>query len=400
VSDLPRPLPWERTTDWTKMASEPPPDPKVLEPMRKADREFSALSIRGLLAKEEQRLEEGARYVPTGWPRLDTALGGGLLIPSLTVLGSGPKAFKSTFAQIIATRHVEARGAVYYIDVENGRHRFLRRMLCRQAELGSQAVAAAMKDHRSGVFHSKEAVERWRKAKVWLSDILGGGLHVEFRPPKDLEGRVAAARRAAGDRPLLVVIDSLQKLASITDDRRAEIDRRVRLFERLRHDYDAAFLVVSEIKRDLRGGYTAHGSAFKESGGIEYAADLAMTLERPGADDDKEAPASLRIEFARDGDEDPRGDVASYRPIRPFLGLEEIDPVERRCKRRGPAAEKAEAARDFLAQRLNGAAVAKDELVKEAAEEKIACRSTLFTAAKAMKLVDVTVGLKPGWRMP
>jgi hypothetical protein len=41
-------------------------------------------------------------------------------------------------------------------------------------------------------------------------------------------------------------------------------------------------------------------AAFTELGGIEYAADLAMTLTRPTADEDATARATLRIEPARD----------------------------------------------------------------------------------------------------
>ena len=84
-------------------------------------------------------------------------------------------------------------------------------------------------------------------------------------------------------------------------------------------------LLISEIKRDQRGQYTAHEAAFKESGGIEYAADLALTLTRPTADDAGEPFSTVRVELARDCDEDPRGTVAAYRPLFPFHGLEEVE---------------------------------------------------------------------------
>ena len=38
-------------------------------------------------------------------------------------------------------------------------------------------------------------------------------------------------------------------------------------------------------------------------------------------------PATMRVELARETDEDPRGNVASFRPLRPWYGLEELDPV-------------------------------------------------------------------------
>ena len=92
--------------------------------------------------------------------------------------------------------------------------------------------------------------------------------------------------------------------------------------------------LISEIKRDQKGRYTPHEAAFKESGGIEYAADLAMTLTRPTADEAAEASSTLRVELARDCDDDPRGAVAAYRPLFPFHGLEEVEPEMRQPRTR------------------------------------------------------------------
>jgi len=217
---------------------------------------------------------------------------------------------------------------VYYLDLENGRRRFLRRLLCRRARLGGGQVAAALPAQRAGLFDSRAEVTRWAEAKRWVQDTLSPGFLAEFTPPHDLAARVRVVRARAADRPLLLVIDSLQKLPMDLDDRRAGVDSWVRLLERLRHEHDAAVLLISEIRRDQRGGYTPHEAAFKESGGIEYAADLAMTLTRPTAEQESEMCSTLRVELARDCDDDPRGAVAAYRPVFPFYGLEEVDPAK------------------------------------------------------------------------
>jgi hypothetical protein len=193
-------------------------------------------------------------------------------------------------------------------------------------------VAAALRAQRAGAFDSWAETERWNAAKRWVQENLSRGFLVEFTPPRDFAARVAAARAKAGGRPLLLVIDSLQKLPMDLGDRRAGVDAWIRLLERLRHEHDAAVLLISEIKRDQRGQYTAHEAAFKESGGIEYAADLALTLTRPAADEGGEAASTLHVELARDCDEDPRGAVAAYRPVFPFYGLEEVEPAAREAK--------------------------------------------------------------------
>jgi len=290
--------------------------------------ELTALSIGGALATEESALEGGTNRLPTGWPLLDQVLGGGFAIPSLNVMGAAPKSGKSMWAQIVAERHAETGGFVYYLDLENGRRRFIRRLLCRHARLGAVQVATALRTHQGGVFDALDQVRRWKSAKRWLQEKLAPGFLVEFTPPRDFAARIAAVRERAGDRQLLLVLDSLQKLPMNLDDRRAGVDAWVRLLERLRHKHDAAVLLISEIKRDQKGQYTAHEAAFKESGGIEYAADLAMTFTRPTAEDTAEAFSTLRVELARDCDEDPRGEVAAYRPLFPFFGLEEIEPNE------------------------------------------------------------------------
>jgi hypothetical protein len=186
-------------------------------------------------------------------------------------------------------------------------------------------VAVALRGQSLGVFDSRREAGLWNDAKSWVQMTLGPSWLVEFSPPLDFATRVAAARASAGRRPLLIVIDSLQKLPMELEDRRAGVDAWVRLLETVRHEHDAAVLLISEIKRDLKGQYTANEAAFKESGGIEYAADLAMTLTRPTSQDAAEACSTLRVELARDCDNDPRGEIAAYRPIFPFHGLEEVE---------------------------------------------------------------------------
>ncbi len=363
-----------------------------------AAEQLARLSVFSAVCEEEQELEEGVPRVATGWPRLDASLGGGLAIPSLNVIGAGPKSSKSTWAQIVATRHVEAGGVVYYLDLENGRKRFLRRLLCRRAQLGPKEVAAALRDERAGVFTSRQAAERWRAAKTWVRDTIGPRMFAEFSPPRDYAQRLAAVRAIARDRPVLAVVDSLQKLPMDFADRRASTDKWIRHFEGLRYQHDTVFLVISEIKRDLRGGYTPSESAFKESGGIEYAADLAMTLTRGRADEDDEAGSTLRVELARDTDEDPRGDVATYAPVFPHYDLEEREPVERRGARKGGKG-KAAAAGEWLEALLAAGPVKVGTAVAQG-EAAGYSRATLYRARDALGIRECTLALKSAWRLP
>lgn len=360
--------------------------------------DLAKLSVAHHLAEEAHTLDHGVQHVPSGWPRLDQALGGGFTLPSLNVLGAAPKSGKSTWAQHVATHHLERGGAVLYVDLENGRRRYLRQLLCRRAELGSKAVAQAMGDQRAGVFSTRADAERWQAAKAWVAGSLGR-LWIAFRPPDDWEACLRAAKSAAGDAPLLVVVDSLQKLPGDLKERRATVDGWILLFERLRHELDAVFLVVSEIRRG-KEGYRPSEDAFKESGGIEYGGDLLLTMDRPTAEDDDEAVATLTVQLARDTDEDPRGDVASYRAVRPHYGLEELDPAPRRKKgRSGPRAEARGAAEAFLRDRLATGPVHVSELLAGAKAAGVS-ESSVRRAGREIGLVQCTLSLKTAWRLP
>jgi replicative DNA helicase len=358
--------------------------------------ELDALSAPRLLADFEERLESGVPRIRTGFPRLDARLGGGLPRPSLVVLGAGPKASKSTLTQKVVEHHVNSGGVAYVLDLENGPARFLRRTLCRRARLAPSQVAAALADR--GAFSSRDEVERWQAAKAWFCS-LGDRLHVEFRPG-DLAARLEDVHRAAKDRPLLVVIDSLQKLP-VPDmaNRRAGTDEWLRLFERLRYDLDAVFWVVSEIRRG-REGYRPGEDSFKESGSIEYSADLAMTMDRPAAEEDEDAVSTLTIQLDRDCEEDSLGAVASYAPVRPFYELEEREPAPRHPRgRRAAPAGKGEAAGAFLEQLLAGGPVQVADVIAQG-ERAGFSRATMYRAKGEVSCGECTLNLKKAWRLP
>lgn len=360
---------------------------------------LAGLAIGHHLAVLGDSLDAGVRHVATGWPRLDKALGGGFVFPSLNILGAAPKSGKSTWAQHIAVHHLTQGGAVLYVDLENGRRRFLRQLLCRRAELGGAAVEAAMGAERAGVFRDRAAAARWQAAKAWVREGLPL-LFASFRPPDDWKATIQAVQAAAGEAPLLVVVDSLQKLPGDLAERRAVVDAWIRLFEALRHELSVIFLVISEIKRSQGGAYVANESAFKESGGIEYAADLAMTMTRPTAEEEDEAPVStLTVQLCRESDEDPRGDVASYAPVRPHYGLQELEPAPRREKRRaGPRASARSSAEDFLRERLAAGPVLVSEVRREARDLGLS-ESSVDRAKRNLGVELCLMQLKNAWRL-
>jgi KaiC/GvpD/RAD55 family RecA-like ATPase len=352
------------------------------------------LTPRSAFAAEGSSLDVGTPLIQTGWKLLDDKIGG-FAIPSLNVLGAAPKSGKSTWAQIIAARHAALGGVTYHLDLENGRRRYYRRLLCRLLKIGPGEVTRAFAYPKAD--GSAAVIDAWYAMKANIDKL--DSLYAEFSPPIGLQAgltnRLMEVRRKAGSRKLLVVIDSLQKLPGKLDDRRATVDEWVRLFERLRIEIDAAFLVISEIKRGKSGEYVVHESAFKESGGIEYAADLAMTMTRPRADEKKkDSVSTLRIELARDCDKDPRGMIAVYEPKRPWYGLEEKPPPDK-AEATGSAMDRAII---WLREFLSYEAMKPGDVIKSGEKEGHKKSTVQRAKAKLQKDKEVAVD-DDGWRL-
>jgi len=101
-------------------------------------------------------------------------------------------------------------------------------------------------------------------------------------------------------------------------DRRANIDTWLRSFERARDEFNATFLIISELSR---GNYDEAGiESFKESGDIEYTADLAMQI-RKDKDERGEEVLELHAVANRDGE---TGVIGTYRPMYSICDFEEL----------------------------------------------------------------------------
>ncbi len=330
---------------------EMPPDPNEPKGASSEPRLFdiTSLTVAAQLPEYLELMKNGRKRLPTGWTLVDQTLhdggrdehgnplSGGFVIPSVVILGAQPKAGKSTFAQITAEHIAEHGGWVYYLDIENGRRRFFERLLCRRAKVGPG-------------YRTSEEQERFEAAAAEWYALGGPGSRFlldtdRALTPLDISERVRALRRIAGDAPVFVVLDSLQKLhVADLGDRRSGTDSWLREIEALRNDPEICpvILVICELKRTPNGRYEPTISAFKESGDIEYTGDLLLSMTVDAGNDDDLAPrpgdptahawtdtrdsqpATLRIIADRDGS---FGRVAEYQTIFPFHGMRESEPA-------------------------------------------------------------------------
>jgi replicative DNA helicase len=281
-----------------------------------------------------ERLQEGVERIKTGFFELDRILGGGIPIPTLGVLAAKPKCGKSTLLLQMLSHIVIHGGYAYLVDLENGTDRLMRRIMCAQSETDPRVLG--------GSFVPSDP---WRVAEdLVTTGALAQRLFVERERKFDwhlIDSRIRGIRELAEDKPLVVVLDSLQKLPMKSlQDRRGGIDAWMRALEFLRERYRVVVLVTSELKRPPQGqtSYKPNEVSLKESGDIEYSADLVLTLDREEDKEDEyitEKPpkaATMRVLYNRDGE---TGRVADYRLVYPYHRIDEIARPHFEAIRRG-----------------------------------------------------------------
>lgn len=261
--------------------------------------------LAGIVANLQQRAEQRAATgadvlgIPTGFPRLDTLLNG--LEPGLLVLAGQPGMGKTTLANLIAA-NVAAQGTpVLYVSYENSRENLILKHLCRLAGIAETdarrgkadpvvlGVVARTFGERSGCLYYLEAA-----AETTMDGI--GALAAQVK------------RRHQADR-VLVIIDYLQKAAHAVgyDELRANVGKIAAQLRDLARSLDSPVLALASLNR---AGYSAEErkptmAHLKESGDLEYGADVVLLLSESKADGPPQGdgkPVTLRIEKNRGGE--------------------------------------------------------------------------------------------------
>jgi KaiC/GvpD/RAD55 family RecA-like ATPase len=285
----------------------------AFSPFRSPEREHQQL--KQALEEERGRDLPGIR---SGFVKMDQALQG---LSGITILGGPPKAGKSCFSIQVATNVALSRSPVIYYDFENGRQKIYRRTLSRLSRLSDrqlrQTHLAEQTQSRLGTSQQSIA-SMLRYFRVVTDRKLTADImrrHIDF------------IRHETGRQRVLIVVDSLHKLPfKNLSERRTGIDAWLRNLEALRDEFNAAFLVISELSRGAGGHYHDQPDlgSFKESGDIEYSADNAMILQ-PDWDpvdpiSESERLNSLWMVASR---ENSPGKIGTYQLDYPYWGFKE-----------------------------------------------------------------------------
>lgn len=236
-------------------------------------------------AKRKQRLK-------TGFDSLDRKLGGGLS-SGLIVLGGTPGAGKSTFALQLA-EHVAANGTlVLYFSMEMPGESILAKAISRnlyQKNREQEALWLSAVELMNG--HKDKGApitqEQWEQVDaIKRSPDLGlDHLHLwtDAVSVSTILERVKQVRNLPGfaDQKPLVIIDYLQILSP--EDSRSQTEKQIvdktlkLLMSELAHGENGVpVILISSLNRS---GYDSMGlGVFKETGGIEYSADVLLGLQ-------------------------------------------------------------------------------------------------------------------------
>lgn len=231
----------------------------------------------------------------TGFSTLDKAINGGLY-PGLYVLGAASSVGKTTLLLQIADHGAASGRDVLFFSLEQSRFELMAKsvsresfLYCREHHLNTSSALSSL-DISDGGRHGgfddmkrlvmENAFGRYEKyaGNLFLYEGSGG------MSPEDIAGEVRrfyAFRRPPC--PPLVMVDYIQILSAgggMMSDKQA-MDRNITALKQLSRDYDIPLMAVSSFNR-MSYSQSVSMEAFKESGAIEYGADILMGLQPRG----------------------------------------------------------------------------------------------------------------------
>ncbi|MGN0649020.1 MAG: DnaB-like helicase C-terminal domain-containing protein [Oscillospiraceae bacterium] len=287
----------EATVAESEEIEEQPEESKEIEeqPEESGDSfgEYKSLSA---LFDEEFIINNKLEHVPTGFSELDGLLGGGLPV-GLTVLGAISSLGKSTLALQMA-QNISASGrAVLYFSLEMTDHAIVLKAVQRKAFLKSGMDKSGVRDNAFSMADIMALLNNKNKDKS-RSDLLKASIEecaeetqLLFTVLRTAEGGTFTGKKICDyvmkfiettQEIPVVFVDYLQILSSespkVFSDKQI-VDENIQALWRLANgSVSLPVLVISAINRDAYNKGISFGS-FKESGSIEYSADVVLGMQ-------------------------------------------------------------------------------------------------------------------------
>ena len=223
-----------------------------------------------------------ASDIKTNFYQFDKLAGG--LFPGLYVIGAISSLGKTTFVQQLADNVAAAGKPVLFFSLEMSRLEMASKSISRKTAQLDYSNAVSSLKIRAGVKSRivEQATEAYTAAVGDNLQIIEGGFNTTVDSITDYAR--AYMEQHENSRPVIVV-DYLQVLQGAQKGTiRENIDYNVVELKRLARALDVPVIVISSINR---GNYLmpVDFESFKESGGIEYTADVVLGLQLSCLDD-------------------------------------------------------------------------------------------------------------------
>ena len=236
----------------------------------------------------------------TGFPNLDKVAGG--IYPGLYVMGAISALGKTTLIHQIADQMAGAGEHVLFFSLEQSRFEMASKSLARITAYRNIRSAVSSLDIRKGniTLAVQEAQKVYAKMIAPRMSIIEGNFNCNISFIGDY---VARYIKKNGRKPV-VIVDYLQILDGMGDQRQTTrdlVDTNVRELKRMSRNHDIPVIVISSLNRT---NYLApvDFESFKESGGIEYTADVVWGLQLDAMNDpifDKDKHIKEKREIVR-----------------------------------------------------------------------------------------------------
>jgi len=251
-----------------------------------------------LAAAYWDRIAEQRHAAPTGFGSLDAALGGGLQPKRLFVVLGGPGSGKTTLINQIAERVATGGRPVVYLTTEDPMSTLLAKTVARLGRIDYGAVLQGRESERTPIDEALRELTGRRSAERLLY-IEGNGADLDELTDVAQRHFARFADEAQDGGPGVLVVDYLQRVARAqlkamrngVRDLREAVTILTEDLRDLARALNCVVIAVASQSRASGYGNTNALSSAKESGDIEYTADVLMSLAK---DENRQAP--LRCE--------------------------------------------------------------------------------------------------------
>lgn len=257
----------------------------------------------GGLNKLVNRIHSPKQYscAASGYKAIDRMLDGGFYA-GLYVVGAISGLGKTTFINNVADNMAKAGRKVIYISLEMATEEIIAKSISRltyeQATKYKKHISTFAKDTRH-ILNGKLWEEYTRDEKQIIDNAIedykeyAGNIFI-YEAPLGVRGfsvydvaDIVEAHAAPDELPPIVIIDYLQILQPPADkpnlDSKRNMDLAITALKQISRDYNAPVIAISSFNRSNYNEGVSF-AALKESGAIEYTADVVMGLQYEGVE--------------------------------------------------------------------------------------------------------------------